>query len=199
MADYQSNKVEIFPNINDIPVAPTSSTGGNISHLYNLYNSLIDLLETDINTLQNTSVTDYSTDITTLQTDVGNLQTSVSSNTNNISTNANGIATNLNSIGTLNTNVSSLQTSINSNIANISSIDKPYCQRVCKEGSSSVMTAMRFFDSLDISQHDITMTFSIQPQADIVIENCFCFRRPEIHYFNGMSSWSMKLHITRDA
>ena len=123
MADYQAQKVNILTNINDIPVAPTASTGGNISHLYNLYNSLIDLLETDINTLQSTSVTDYSTDISNLQTDVGNLQTSVSSNTNNISTNANGIATNLNSIGTLNTNFSSLQTSVNSNTSNISSID----------------------------------------------------------------------------
>ncbi len=123
MADYQSQKVNIFSNINDIPIAPTSSTGGNISHLYNLYNQLIDLLETDINTLQSTSVTDYSTDITNLQTDVGNLQSSVSSNTNNISTNTNNITTNLNSIGTLNTNFSSLQTSANTNASSISAIN----------------------------------------------------------------------------
>ncbi len=122
MADYQSRKVEIFSNINDIPVAPTSSTGGNISHLYNLYNSLIDLLETDINTLQSTSVTDYSTDISNLQTDVGNLQSSVSSNTNNISTNINNITTNLNSIGTLTSNVNTLTTSNNNIQATLGTI-----------------------------------------------------------------------------
>ena len=123
MADYQAQKVEIFSNINDIPIAPTSSNGGNISHLYNLYNQLIDLLETDIDTLQNTSVTDYSTDISNLQNSVSSLQSSVNTNTNNISTNTNNITTNLNSIGTLNTNFSSLQTSVNSNASSISAIN----------------------------------------------------------------------------
>ena len=122
MADYQSNKVQIFPNVNDIPIAPTSSTGGNISHLYNLYNTLIDLIETDISTLQGISVTDYSTDITNLQTSVSSLQTSLNTNTNNISTNATGITANLNSIGTLTSNVSSLTTSNNNIQTNISSI-----------------------------------------------------------------------------
>ena len=88
-----------------------------------MYNQLIDLLETDIDTLQNTSVTDYSTDISNLQSSVSSVQTSVNTNTNNISTNTNNITTNLNSIGTLNTNFSSLQTSVNSNASSISAIN----------------------------------------------------------------------------
>ncbi len=48
MVDYQAKKIPIFPNINDIPKAPDSLEGGNISHFYDLYNQLIDDLEEDI-------------------------------------------------------------------------------------------------------------------------------------------------------
>ena len=123
MANYQNKKVEIFSGINDIPLAPNSNSGGNISHLYNLYNTLIDLLETDINDLQASQSVDYSLDIITLQTNVSNLQTSLDINTNNLATNINNITTNTNSIGTLNTNVGNIQTSVNNNTSSISSID----------------------------------------------------------------------------
>lgn len=52
MVDYQSKKIPIFPNINDIPKAPDSLEGGNISHFYDLYNQLIDDLEEDIGTAE---------------------------------------------------------------------------------------------------------------------------------------------------
>ena len=41
MADYQASKVLIYSGINDIPIAPSSTSGGKISHFYNLYNQFI--------------------------------------------------------------------------------------------------------------------------------------------------------------
>ena len=127
MADYQSNKVLIFSGINDIPVAPSSTSGGNISHLYSLYNSLIDLLQTDIDTLQNTTVVDYSTDITnlqssvsTLQTDVSNISANVTTNNSSIIANTNNINSNTTAIATANTNINNLSNSINTNTNDIS-------------------------------------------------------------------------------
>ncbi len=123
MANYQNKKVEIFSGINDIPLAPNSNSGGNISHLYSLYNALIDLLETDVNALQASLAIDYSTDITTLQTNVSNLETSLDINTNNIANNTNNITTNTSSIGTLNTNVSNIQATVNNNTSAINALD----------------------------------------------------------------------------
>jgi hypothetical protein len=42
MTDYSLYKVPIFQGINDVPIAPTATKGGNISHFYSLYNQLID-------------------------------------------------------------------------------------------------------------------------------------------------------------
>lgn len=49
MADYQAKKIPIFQGINDIPKAPDSLEGGNISHFYDIYNQLVDDLEEDVN------------------------------------------------------------------------------------------------------------------------------------------------------
>ena len=46
---YQDYKIEIFEDINDTPIAPTASHGGNGSHLISNYNSLIDTIDTDVN------------------------------------------------------------------------------------------------------------------------------------------------------
>ncbi len=52
MADLQGFKVDIFTGINDEIIAPTSSSGGNISHLYNRFNALIDTVQTELNYLK---------------------------------------------------------------------------------------------------------------------------------------------------
>ena len=52
MADYQSFKIPIFTGINDVPRLPTSEEGGNISHFYDEYNKLIDLLQTNVSTIE---------------------------------------------------------------------------------------------------------------------------------------------------
>jgi hypothetical protein len=52
MADYQNYKIEIFPNINDAPVAPTAIAGGNGSHLIAQYNAALEAIKADINLLE---------------------------------------------------------------------------------------------------------------------------------------------------
>lgn len=119
MANYQANKVPIFPGINDIPTAPTASSGGNISHFYDLYNTLIDLLEADITVIETAATTDYASDIAALQSSITNLQTDINNNANNITTNGTLISNNTTSIDTINLSLSSLQTSIDNNTNNI--------------------------------------------------------------------------------
>ncbi len=48
MADFQAKKIPIFSDVNDVPIAPTANSGGNISHFYDLYNQLVDDLEESI-------------------------------------------------------------------------------------------------------------------------------------------------------
>ena len=123
MVDYQNRKVPIFTGINDAPIAPTSTSGGNISHLYDLFNTLIDLLEADITTIASNAAVDYSTDITNLQSSIATLQTTTSNNTTSINSNTASITTNTGDITTLNTNFSSLQTSVTNNGNLIGSLD----------------------------------------------------------------------------
>ncbi len=52
MADFQDKKIPIFTGVNDIPVAPTADSGGNISHLYDKYNQLIDDIEATVTTVE---------------------------------------------------------------------------------------------------------------------------------------------------
>ena len=52
MVDYQAKRIPIFPDINDVPIAPTETSGGNISHFYDLYNQLVDDLEEHITELE---------------------------------------------------------------------------------------------------------------------------------------------------
>ncbi len=52
MVDYSNKKVPIFSGINDQPIAPTANSGGNISHLYDLYNQVLDILTTDITNIE---------------------------------------------------------------------------------------------------------------------------------------------------
>ncbi|MDJ0577429.1 MAG: hypothetical protein QNJ65_19995 [Xenococcaceae cyanobacterium MO_234.B1] len=48
MADFQAKKIPIFSDVNDLAIAPTANSGGNISHFYDLYNQLVDDLEESI-------------------------------------------------------------------------------------------------------------------------------------------------------
>ena len=57
MADFQAKKIPIFSDVNDVPIAPTANSGGNISHFYDLYNQLVDDLEENINDLENNIAT----------------------------------------------------------------------------------------------------------------------------------------------
>lgn len=52
MADYQSYKIPVFPNINDRPTAPTANAPGNGSHLIAQYNEALDAIAGDITHLQ---------------------------------------------------------------------------------------------------------------------------------------------------
>lgn len=119
MADYQSRKVLVFSGINDIPIAPSATSGGNISHLYDLYNGLIDFIQADITALENTTVTDYSTDISNLQSTIASLQLDVTNLNNNITTNNSTIVSNTNDINANSTaiaNINTELTTINSTI-----------------------------------------------------------------------------------
>lgn len=112
MVDYQSSKVPIFTGINDAPILPTATTGGNISHFYNLFNTLVDLLEADITVIETAANVDYSTDITALQNSISTLQTDTTANSNSLTTNGVLINTNATDIDNLETSVGDLQTNI---------------------------------------------------------------------------------------
>lgn len=62
MADNSSLQIPLFTNINSNPIAPTATSGGNITYFYEQYNSLI---------------TNYDNLITTLETKVATLETQV--------------------------------------------------------------------------------------------------------------------------
>ena len=49
MINYQNKKVPIFTGINDTPIAPTPEQGGNISHFYDLYNFIVDVVQATVN------------------------------------------------------------------------------------------------------------------------------------------------------
>lgn len=50
--DLQGYKIQTFPNINDAPVAPTSTKAGNGSHLIKQHNNLIDEVEGGLNSIE---------------------------------------------------------------------------------------------------------------------------------------------------
>ncbi|MDJ0536639.1 MAG: hypothetical protein QNJ70_29820 [Xenococcaceae cyanobacterium MO_207.B15] len=52
MVDLQSFKIDIFTGINDEVIAPTADSGGNISHFYDKFNALIDIVQTEIDLLK---------------------------------------------------------------------------------------------------------------------------------------------------
>lgn len=114
MVDYQSNKIPIFTGINDAPILPTASSGGNISHFYNLYNTLIDLLQADITLIEAASTNTFATDIAALESSLASLQTIVTTNSNSLTANGVLINTNATDIDNLETSVSDLQTNIDS-------------------------------------------------------------------------------------
>ena len=62
MFDLGNEKIPIFTDINDVPVAPSATTAGNASHLISKYNSLIDQLEAVLDDLCPTSHTHWHTD-----------------------------------------------------------------------------------------------------------------------------------------
>ncbi len=49
--EYELIKVKIFTDINDNPIAPSETSGGNISHFYSQFNQLINLVFRDLSTL----------------------------------------------------------------------------------------------------------------------------------------------------
>lgn len=86
MAEYQNFKIPIFTGINDTPKLPTAQQGGNISHFYDEYNKLVDLLETDVSAIQTKilkiaineiNIADNSTTINGVANQVLNIQNSV--------------------------------------------------------------------------------------------------------------------------
>ncbi|MDJ0575290.1 MAG: hypothetical protein QNJ65_09010 [Xenococcaceae cyanobacterium MO_234.B1] len=50
--EYELIKVKIFTDINDNPIAPSETSGGNISHFYSQFNQLINLVFRDLNNLE---------------------------------------------------------------------------------------------------------------------------------------------------
>lgn len=64
MVDLSTKKIPVFTGINDNPVAPTSTAGGNGSHLIRRYNELVDLVQAQLN--QTVEVTDTLVDEVTL-------------------------------------------------------------------------------------------------------------------------------------
>ncbi len=50
--DYESNKIDIYPNINDVPTAPSETQGSNISHIHDEHNKLVDSVITGNNELR---------------------------------------------------------------------------------------------------------------------------------------------------
>lgn len=52
MVDLTPYKISIFPNINDLPLAPSASVAGNGSHIINRINALIDALNIELESLQ---------------------------------------------------------------------------------------------------------------------------------------------------
>ena len=52
MEGFEELKITIFPGVNDIPIAPTTTTGSNISHMHQQFNNLIDSVVTGNQELQ---------------------------------------------------------------------------------------------------------------------------------------------------
>lgn len=52
MTDYQTLKVPIFPNVNNLPTAPTANAPGNGSHLIAKHNELVDAIAIDLTAAQ---------------------------------------------------------------------------------------------------------------------------------------------------
>lgn len=50
--DFQNLRIETFPNVNDVPVAPTNTRGGNGSHLIAQFNYLVNAVQNALNNLQ---------------------------------------------------------------------------------------------------------------------------------------------------
>lgn len=73
MVDFAPVKIEIYEGINDAPVAPNNTKGGNISHFYNRYNQLIDLIVQLRDELLNQIPPETEARITALETQVSSL------------------------------------------------------------------------------------------------------------------------------
>lgn len=67
--DFSQFKVPVFPNINDKPVEPTSAKAGNGADLINRFNSLVNQLESALNSLPSTlPVYDWSVTLPNIDT-----------------------------------------------------------------------------------------------------------------------------------
>jgi len=60
--DLSNKKVSVFSGINDVPVAPTSTSPGNGSHIINQYNGLVDAVEVILNSISPASHTHWHID-----------------------------------------------------------------------------------------------------------------------------------------
>ena len=92
MANFQDKKIEIIQGINDVPEAPSTLKGGNISHFYNVYNQFVDSIQSVISQIE-TNINDIQQSINTIQDSIDSLDTRITdlennqSNTNSSSTN----------------------------------------------------------------------------------------------------------------
>ncbi len=59
MEGFEDLKISIFPGVNDIPIAPTTTTGSNISHIHQQFNNLIDSVVTGNQELQDSIYYNY--------------------------------------------------------------------------------------------------------------------------------------------
>lgn len=120
---YDNKKVPIFSGINDTPIAPTASSGGNISHFYNLYNGFfedvkgtVDALWADIGTLfeavydtnGNSRIDSLSTQLATLSSNANSAIEQLDITVTDITQQLAGISQQING---LNTAISELQVS----------------------------------------------------------------------------------------
>ena len=108
MANYQSYKIPIFPDINDAPIVPTATTPGNGSHLIARYNEALDAVQTD--------VTQQTTAFNTVQTSVAELTTALDT----VETSVTQLATALN---TVETSVTQLETASNAIQTSVSELE----------------------------------------------------------------------------
>ncbi len=152
MADFQDNKITIHPGINDIPIAPTETTGSNISHVHDKHNKLVDKIEATVSGLQQ-QLDDI---LPTFQTQIQGINSLIYPDVESSETNFDILGSN---IASLQNRITALETSNNNELVTVTEEEFYFDSITVSNGIATIGTIAKSGTITKIQFHDFDNAF----------------------------------------